>query len=172
MKFLLVYESMFGNTEQVARAVAKGLCEHGTVELCEVSVAPAHVPEGVALLVVGGPTHAFGMTRPRTRADAVEQGAPSDHGTRGIREWLSSLTGGGQHRPFATFDTRVGTVRHLPGSAAHGAARMLRRRGYVPVSSPRSFFVDDTKGPLLDGETERAIAWGAELGRITEHHPG
>jgi hypothetical protein len=62
----------------------------------------------------------------------------------------------------ATFDTRVAKVRHLPGSAAKSAARILRRRGYPAVSS-ESFYVTDTTGPLLPGEIERAEAWGQML---------
>ena len=40
MKALVVYESMFGNTEQIARAVADGLAESIEVQLAEVSQAP------------------------------------------------------------------------------------------------------------------------------------
>jgi len=171
MEYMVVYESMFGNTETVARAVAEGLGEHGDVELCEVSAAPAAVPADVALVVVGGPTHAFGMSRSQTRADAVEQGAPADATAPGLREWSTALAPG-QHRLVATFDTRVGKVRHLPGSAARGAARVLRRRGYELVAAPQSFFVHDVTGPLLDGEAERATTWGAELARLVAQHTG
>lgn len=62
MKALVVYESMFGNTEQVARAVATGLGRHLDVELVAVANAPDTVSD-VDLVVVGGPTHAFSMTR-------------------------------------------------------------------------------------------------------------
>lgn len=42
-------------------------------------------------------------------------------------------------------------------------ARKLRSRGYEILSAPESFFVVDMKGPLVDGELERATAWGASL---------
>ena len=71
MRALVVYESMFGNTEAVARAVADGLAEMHDVDLREVSQAPTEVIGRVDLIVVGGPTHAFSLSRPATRASAV-----------------------------------------------------------------------------------------------------
>ena len=67
MRALVVYESMFGNTEAVARAVADGLAEMHDVDLREVSQAPIAVIARVDLIVVGGPTHAFSLSRPATR---------------------------------------------------------------------------------------------------------
>ena len=71
----MVYESMFGNTEQVARAVAAGLGESVDVEVAEVTDAPTEPDPEVALIVAGGPTHAFSMSRENTRADAINKGA-------------------------------------------------------------------------------------------------
>ena len=161
MKALLVYESMWGNTEQVARAVAHGLEDASDVEVLDVS---GQVPDelvGIDLLVVGGPTHAFSMSRQSTRADAVTKGAPAGHESRGIREWLDGLPE--SHLAVATFDTKVGKVRHLPGSAAKKAAKEVRRHRLGRVVDTESFYVDDMQGPLLDGELERAEAWGRSL---------
>ena len=164
MKALIVVESSFGNTRDVADAVASGL---GDAEVLDVGSAGTRVDAGVDLLVVGGPTHAFGMSRPGTRADAVRQGATGSAEAPGIREWLARLEAPGS-LAFATFDTRVEKVRHLPGSAARGAAKVLRRRGLRPVTGAESFFVVDTPGPLADGELARARAWGALLAtRVT-----
>ena len=78
MRALVVFESMFGNTEKVAGAVARGLQLEGVdAGLVEVHAAPHRLAADLDLLVVGGPTHAFGMSRASTRADAVRQGAPS-----------------------------------------------------------------------------------------------
>jgi hypothetical protein len=159
MRALVVVESWFGNTRAVAEAVADGL---GGAEVCDVGSAPARVEADVALLVVGGPTHAFGMTRAQTRAEAVRSGAPGSAATCGLRDWLSTLEAP-RGLAVATFDTRVEKVRRLPGSAARSAARVLRRRGQCVVARPRSFYVTGTPGPLLDGELERARAWGADL---------
>ena len=71
MKALVVYESMWGNTKQVAEANADGLQESMEVELVDVNRAPAEPEPDVGLIVAGGPTHAFSMSRTNTRADAV-----------------------------------------------------------------------------------------------------
>lgn len=165
MRALVVYESGFGNTERVAQAVAAGLAEHAgegmQVDLQRVDEAPAPLSDLVDLLVVGGPTHAFSMTREGTREDAVRQGARTT-GT-GIREWIDRLGDGPHSEMLATFDTRVDKVRRLPGSAAKAASRALGKHGYRQGFRPQSFYVADVAGPLLDGELDRARAWGREL---------
>lgn len=169
MDAMVVYESMWGNTEAVARAIASGL--GADVVVTEVADAPVDLPDGVHLLVVGGPTHAFSMSRPTTRADAVKQGAPPGHSDRGIREWLDAVHRA-DHLDVATFDTRVGKVRRLPGSAAKKAAKEVRSHRLGRVVATESFYVDDVAGPLLDGELPRAEAWGAALRRRTGSFPG
>jgi flavodoxin len=164
MKALVVYESLFGNTEQVALAITSGLSKHGEVELIEVTDAPAVITEPFDLLVLGGPTHAFSMTRPSTREDAFRQGAAQGSTAIGLREWLEHLTGGPHSEQVATFDTRVAKVRHLPGSAAKGAAKVALKLGYEAAAQPESFYVEDVSGPLIDGELSRAQAWGEQLG--------
>lgn len=164
MKVLVVYESMWGNTERVARAVASGLTEAPGVQVEIQEVSRSDVPgEDVDLVVAGGPTHAFSMTRPSTRADAVTKGAPAGSRGTGLREWIDALPAGRHAAPLATFDTRVDKVRHLPGSAARSAAKAVRRHGYAVPAPPQSFYVRDMAGPLLDGELDRATAWGRQL---------
>ncbi len=171
MKALVVYESMWGNTEQVARAVADGLAESVQVQIVDVADAPPEPAPDVELVVAGGPTHAFSMTRPETRADAVERGAPHPAESIGLREWLGAQTSAAHTARIATFDTRVDKVRHLPGSAAKGAAKSARHHGYKSADKPHSFYVSDTAGPLLDGELDRARDWGRELATdLTAHH--
>jgi hypothetical protein len=165
MKALVVYESMFGNTERVARAVAAGLGRHMSVDLCEVSQAQRATHGPVDLVVVGGPTHAFSMSRQSTRADAVRQGAGGSPST-GIREWLERLPFGPRSETVATFDTRVKKVRHLPGSAARKADRIARAHGYSPAIARASFYVSGVSGPLVPGEVDRAQDWGAELAQL------
>lgn len=164
---LVVYESMFGNTMLVAAAVARGLARSGVdqdvIDLAETTDPPSP-PAGYDLLVVGAPTHAFSLSRTSSRRQAVEQGAPADRAAHGLREWLASLPRGGTQQSAATFDTRVATMRHLPGSAAVKAARLLRRHGHHLQEPPRSFYVSGTEGPLVDGELARAEDWGASLG--------
>lgn len=163
MKVLVVYESMFGNTEQVARAIARGLGRSAEVEIVEVSEAPAKPDLDVDLVVAGGPTHAFSMSRVSTRGDAIDRGATEGERGFGLREWIDGLPDGRYAEEIATFDTRVRTMRHLPGSAAKGAARAAHRHGYQSAAPAESFYVEDVEGPLLDGELERAEAWGRQL---------
>jgi len=165
MKALVVYESLFGNTEQVAQAIAKGLSQHGDVRLVEVTEAPPEVTEPVDLIVLGGPTHAFSMTRESTRQDAFKQGASQGSTAVGVREWLEKQHRGRHPELVATFDTKVDKVRHLPGSAARGAANAAHKLGYKSADKPMSFYVQGVSGPLLDGELGRAQAWGERLSR-------
>ncbi|WP_214321714.1 flavodoxin family protein [Nonomuraea sediminis] len=160
MRALVIYESMFGNTRRVAEAVAEGLSSHLQAEAVEVGQAPAAVDGDAGLLVVGGPTHAFSMTRPSTRASAAQQATqPLVSPGIGIREWLESAYVGPVQA--VAFDTRV---RHMPGSAARAAAKQLHRLGAAIAGPTQSFYVTGTTGPLIDGELERARSWGEQLG--------
>jgi hypothetical protein len=160
MRALVVFESMWGNTAEVARAVARGLGDEARcVEVTE--VAPKAL-DAVDLLVVGGPTHAFSMSRPSTREDAAKKGAHPGGTERGIREWLEGLPPS-DAVAVATFDTRATKVRRLPGSAAKKAAKEVRRHHLGRLVGEQSFYVEDMEGPLADGEVERAEKWGAEL---------
>ena len=170
MRALVVYESMWGNTRAVAEAVARGLGDD--TALLPIETAPARLPDDVELLAVGGPTHAFSMSRRSTRHDAVLRGARESQESTGIREWLDALpTSDGLL--VATFDTRVAKVRHLPGSAAKAAGREVRRNHLGRILETQSFYVDGIEGPLLDGELDRAEDWGAHLtgARPTNHSP-
>lgn len=167
MRCLVVYESLYGNTMEVARAIALGTGTVLETEAVEVGDAPSAIGSDIGLLIVGGPTHAFGMTRPSTREDAQkEKYAEGFTGEfistgPGIREWLGTVSIP-HGTSFATFDTRI-TKPHLPGSAAAGAAKRLRRKRLREAMDPESFWVDGATGPLSDGELERAERWGAKV---------
>jgi hypothetical protein len=161
MRAMVVYESMFGNTGTIAKALADGLSAGFRVDLVDVAAAPTTLDSDIGLLVVGGPTHAFGLSMQRTRLDAIRQGASNPVADVGVREWLNAL-----HRSpgvaAAAFDTRVDRPR-VPGSAARAAARRLRRLGLRIVVAPTSFYVQGAAGPLLPGEVERAQRWAARI---------
>jgi hypothetical protein len=171
---LVVYESVLGNTQAVAKAIAEGLGETRPVTVREVADAPDVIPPDVGLLVVGGPTHAFGMSRPETRADAAREAPEQVVSTgRGIREWVEALAAG-SGTPTVTFDTRV-EKPHLPGSAAKKARKQLAHKGFPEFEEPHSFHVHGKTGPLADDELTRARSWGRQLGRHlaeTESAPG
>jgi hypothetical protein len=157
---LVVFESMFGNTQVIASSVADGLAPRMQVDLMEVGVAPTALDGDVDLLVVGGPTHAFGMSRPGTRQSAAQQSQRGLVSARtGLREWLGRLPGTSRHVAVATFDTRIAKPR-LPGSAAAAAEQRLRRLGFRSVVPPKSFYVEGTTGPLVDGNQNGPAAGG------------
>ena len=110
MRARVVFESMFGNTQVIAQAVADGLAESMSVELEEVGSAATEIAGDVDLLVVGGPTHAFGMSRQRTRESAVS------------RLWEASCRPGGTTRMAQCRDRRLARYRGCCIRHAHRQA--------------------------------------------------
>jgi hypothetical protein len=169
MRALIVVESYFGNTRQVAAAIAEGIAAHVEAEVVDVLEAPATVPAGLGLLVVGGPTHAHGMSNPDSRRSATQRQESTVHTSRtGIREWLAALVPPPPGVAATAFDTRIKGPRLVWGSASQGATKELERLGFAPVAEPASFLVRGPLGPVVDvlveGEIERARAWGERLG--------
>jgi hypothetical protein len=168
MRAVVVYESMFGNTHMVAHAIASGLNESVSVLVTPVRDATEDVLDDAELIVVGGPTHVHGLTRPSTRKAAADTAHKPDCGLNlepdaegpGLREWFESL--GRFTARGAAFDTRIDAPAVLTGSASKGIARRLRQHGFALVAEPESFLV--TKDNRLeDGESTRAREWGASL---------
>ncbi len=161
MRALVVYESLWGNTEKVARVVADKLGGIGEVDVADSDAAPTTV-DGYDFLVVAGPTHAFSMTRATTRAEAVKSHSAPHEPARGIREWLNQLDRPATPIPAVAIDTRVDKPR-VPGSAAKAAKHELRSLGFDTSVKQETFRVHGYEGPLLDGELERASAWAEEV---------
>lgn len=161
---VVVYESMFGDAERIARAIAEGLSEHLDVEVIAAQDAPLELGSGLRLLVVGGPNHAFGMPRPATRDDAVDRGAEVADTASGLHEWLDRATLVGVVSA-AAFDTRMTHPRLITAldHAAHTEEKLLRRLGATLAAPAEHFHVVDVKGPLVDGEEDRARQWGRSL---------
>ena len=168
MRAVVIYESMYGNTHLVADAIGTGLGTVFDVSVVPVSHADPAVLAGADLVVVGGPTHAHGMTRAATRKAAVEAAdkpasplelEPEALGP-GLRDWFGTLG----HYPVkaAAFDTRIHGPAALTGRASKGVARLLRAHGFDMAAEPESFLV--TKQDRLEPqETTRAREWGARL---------
>lgn len=168
MRALVVYESMFGATHLVAEAIGEGLSGRAEVAVVPVGEADAAMREDVDLLVVGGPTHAHGMSRSGTRASAADMAEkpdsdlimdPASSGP-GVREWLDSL--GSLGIPAAAFDTRIDGPPALTGRASKGIAGKLRKLHCSPAAQPESFLVNK-ESKLKEGEVDRAREWGATL---------
>ena len=168
MRSVIVYESMFGNTHLIAQAIANELGPPERVFVVPADEASPSLLEGVHLLVVGGPTHAHSMSRASTRQAAIDA-ARKSHGDLGLdpaaaglglRDWLGSL------REFtgnaAAFDTRVNGLAFFTGHASKAIGRELVRHGFRLAAPSESFRVD-RNNHLVDGEEERAAAWGRML---------
>lgn len=166
MNALIVYESMFGNTQKVAEAVAEGLSASMHVEVREVGAAPDSIGEQVVLLVAGAPTHAFGLSRESTRRQAALQAHGNlISGGRGVREWVAGLARPQTPVAAAAFDTRMAMPSWLKIAPTAGPSieKRLRKLGLRLAAPSESFVVGDTTGPLESGELERARRWGRSL---------
>jgi hypothetical protein len=167
VKALVVYESMFGDNREVAKAIAGGLVAAGVQSVAvEVSQAPDEVAADVSLVVAGCPNHAWSMPRPSTRETAaMATDQPLVSAGRGIREWLSQvrLVEG---VAVAAFDTRSSGAAPVVAMdhASTSIEKRLIKRGGRRLAKPTGYSVVDMKGPLVDGELDRARAWGVRLG--------
>lgn len=167
MRAAVVYESVFGNTHHVAEAVGAGLAEVMEVEVLSPEEATADRVDGLDLLVVGGPTHVHGMARSSTKTQGADKakdaGTPDlDEHAYGetLRQWFDEI---GRHEgKAAAFDTRLSASTLITGQASHGIRKRLRHHGWSVEAEPESFLVDK-ENVLLDGELERARAWGLSL---------
>ncbi len=173
MRSVVIYESMFGDNQQVAEAIAAGLAEGGvSADTVEVGTAPESIGVDVDLLVVGSPNHATAMPRPTTRLSAAEQadGEPRVSQGIGVREWLKSAQLPDGIRT-AAYDTRgshpkaIVRMDHASSSIEKG----LRRLGGSALAPAEHFLVADMKGPLEPGEVERAHAWGVTLSGLLQN---
>ena len=159
MKALVVYDSLYGNTEKIAQAIAGVLKSQAEVSILRVGdVKPQHLAR-LSLLVAGTPTHG-GRASQATNA------------------WLKTLPAGCLRGVKVTaFDTRVPVPEVTPRifanlarlfgyNAAPRVADALVKLGGTLVLPAEGFAVKDTKGPLLDGELERAAAWAQQVVKV------
>jgi hypothetical protein len=159
----------------VGSSIVDGLREvHPSVTAHVLRVGDAQAADvgGVDLLVVGVPTHWFGIASRRTQhqylrdtdvaATVTRIGTPIDPSAAGIRvrDWLGTLAHVDAGRA-AAFDTRL--ARPFSGGAAPRLARRLTRLGYTLTGESTGFIVTGMEGPLRSGELDRARMWGHQL---------
>jgi hypothetical protein len=171
IRALVVYESLFGDARTIAQAIADGLSAHVAADVVAAAEAPAEIGPDVRLLVVGGPNHALSMPRQSTREGAVKQyGAQIADTSRGLKEWLDAVQVAGSGTLAAAFDTRSDHPKLIVkmDHAARTEEKLLRALGLTIVVPAEHFFVTDAKGPLVDGEEDRARRWGAALAGSVE----
>jgi multimeric flavodoxin WrbA len=175
VRALILYESLFGNTNAVAEAVADGVraARPDAAVNCRRVDDPV-APDEFDLVVLGAPTHFWGLTGPLSRSmesqyerrlmgvGAAEPGAVNRRATAttGMRTRLATLPPG-RGRAAAAFDTCM--TGPLTGGARGAIAHKLERAGYRLLAEPETFLVEAVAGPLMTGEVERARAWGAAL---------
>jgi flavodoxin I len=149
MKALIVYDSVHGNTEAIAKAIGDAI--PGEVEVVRAGEVGSPDLGELDLLIVGAPTYGGRPTPP-------------------VRDFLGSVLAGAlEGASVAAFDTRIPArwVR-IFGYAAGKIARRLEGLGGTLVVSPEGFFVKGTEGPLLEGEVERAAGWAKEVVEASE----
>lgn len=157
MKTVVVYDSVFGNTEKVAKEIGSVLASAGETEVVRVSDARLEQLKGLDLLIVGSPTRAF-------------------QATKAMKDFLKSIPAHGlEGVGVAAFDTRadVGEVKSavltflvkIFGYAAEPIAAKLKKKGGEPAATPSGFFVAGTEGPMKEGELERAAVWAKGMVR-------
>jgi flavodoxin len=156
MKVLIVYDSIFGNTEKIAFALRDAVCApHEAIAVQVAKFSPTMLSD-VDLLVVGSPTRAF---RPTPATTSMLKSLASDSLANGVRT--------------AAFDTRVSLEEvnskflnfmvSLFGYAAEPIGKALAKHGGTAVCQPAWFIVQDKEGPLKEGELDHAANWMGEL---------
>jgi flavodoxin len=144
IRTLIVYTSLFGNTEQIAKAMGRTI--NADVKKPIFGALNTSDLNSYDLIIIGSPTQ-DGRQMPSIRAllDVI----PPD-GLKG--------------KKVAAFDTRhkwrwVG----IWGYAAPRIAQILQDRGGTLLAPPEGFYVKGTKGPLVPGELARAETWAKTL---------
>ena len=141
MRALVVYDSVYGNTEKIAQAIASVLGERMAVDLTRVGQDEPVAWGGFELVVIGGPIH-------RVSLSAAMKAALKEMPGKALRG-----------ASVAVFETCYRDPRWQRGAASRKMARKARRRGGRLVVPPESFFVVGREGPLEEGEEERARQW-------------
>ena len=146
-KVVVIYDTRFGNTERLAYALAEGLKEQSVeVDCVKVDVVDINKLAEYDLMVVGGPTHAFGISKPMK--DFIEK--------------LKNVDLRGK-KAFA-FDTKLKS--RIAGSAAKGIEKHLERLGMSIVKPHSSAIVKGAEGPLEEGIEEKFKQIGAEMANL------
>jgi flavodoxin len=152
MSILIIYNSTYGNTEKIARAIGSGIS--GEVKVLRANEAKISDLESVNLLIIGSPT---------------QGGRP----TPAVQQFFNNIpTDGLKNIKVAAFDTRFSEkdsnlalrlVMKTVGYAAGKIAKILEGKGGKLAVPPEGFIVSGKKGPLKEGELERAMVWAKSL---------
>jgi hypothetical protein len=159
MNVVVVYESHWGNTAAVARAIADGFGPAARVlttdEASSTTVAEAD------LIIAGAPVMAFSLPNDKMLASLAHDTkapTPPDLSHVSMRSWLDALPAG--HGRSVEFETGL---RWSPGGATGAIGHKLEQAGFRRLAKARRFVVKGSYGPLREGELQRAQEWGSEL---------
>jgi len=155
MKALIIYDSQYGNTEKIAKAIGAGF--EGDIRVKKVGTVNADDIAWAKTVIIGSPTQ--GGRQTAAIKDFVEK-LPAD-----------TFTG----KRLAAFDTRAKSfIVKLFGYAGQRIEDSLKGKGGNITAQPQGFFVASTKGPLVEGEEARATTWAKALaaGVPTSQLPG
>jgi flavodoxin len=155
MKALIVYDSLYGNTQKIAQAIGDTLAGQEDVVTLRVGDVSPDQFAGIKLLIIGSPTQRF---QPTSAITDLLKGIPQNS-LKGIK--------------VAAFDTRLtkSNIEKTPilaffvklfGRAAYAdksIADRLTKKGGELIANPEGFFVEGMEGPLVQGELERAADW-------------
>lgn len=166
MKAIVVYESYWGNTAAVAKAVAEGIGPEARA--LNTDEAAGEALAGIGLVVAGSPIIAFGMPNEKRRSDMAARPdkkapAPPDFSHPLLRTWIEKLPQAVAGARVAAFETGF---KLSPGGSAAKILKMLEAKGYRPAAKKERFLVKGSYGPVKEGELDRARAWGAELAKL------
>jgi flavodoxin len=145
MRALVAYDSLHGNTAKVAQAIGEAL--PGQVSGRQIGGVTADELKTVDVLVIGSPTHGGWFTEP-------------------IMAWLNQIPATDLDGiRVAAFDTRTPPtiLSRIFGFAAPRVASNLEKKGMTVVVPPEGFIVKGIKGPLAEGELERAAGWARQI---------
>lgn len=153
LKVLIVYDSVYGNTAQIAEALIEGVDVHQDSKVFMANETALTDLDGVDLLLVGSPTHGGTFTEPvKNFLSAIP-----DQALNGVKA-AAFDTGFSKETQGTFMKILIGVI----GFAAPKIAAQLEAKG-ASVLSAETFIVLDTEGPLQEGEIERSKNWARGL---------
>lgn len=155
MKIMVVYDSFFGNTKQVAVAMGEVLKQSHDCNVLHVGQCSVDELEKSELIIIGSPTRGFEPTKP-------------------IVNLMKTIIGSSRiTAAVATFDTRMDVkavnnfvltfLEKRRGNAGTTFKKMAERTGRKLLVEPEGFIVLESEGPMKDGEIDRAGEWAKSL---------
>ncbi len=147
MRTLIIYDSLYGNTEKVAGALARGMRGGGVdVDCVRANTVDIGTLGAYDTLVIGGPTHKLGL---------------SDTMKAFMKQFKDA---GVTNKKAFAFDTKLKS--RFAGSAGKKIEQQMKQSGINVVKPYVSAIVTGSEGPLKEGTEVQFEQIGTELARI------